>query len=134
MFAGLLATRLGREALPPCEILRLAGGEINFDGVNRGNGGDRPATWADEGAHLELCLSGDAVDGGNEAGEIEINPRGFNGGLIRLNLSLGRFHRGFGREVVLDGVVEILLAGGFLLCQWCVTVDVKLSPALHCFG
>ena len=49
-------------------------------------------------------------------------------------MGLGRFHRGYGRKVVLDGVVEILLAGGLLFCQWSVALDIEFRAALHRHG
>ena len=128
------AAGLRREAFPPCEILGLADREVNLDRLNRGNGGDRPAAGIDQRAYLQLGLSGDAIDGGNQPGKLEIDLCRFDRGLRGLDLRLGRFHRGHGRQVVLHGVVEILLAGGLFLCQGLVALDIKIRAALHCHG
>ena len=80
---------------------------------------------------LQLGLSGDAIDGRDEPRKLQIDLRGFHCGLRSLDLRFGRFHRGYGREVVLDGIVEILLAGGLLFCQGRVALDIKFSAALH---
>ena len=72
--------------------------------------------------------------GADEPRKIEIDLGGFNGSLSRLDLSFGRRHRRLGRQVVLNGVVQILLAGGLLFCQRGVAVDVKFGPALHRLG
>jgi hypothetical protein len=92
------------------------------------------AAGIDQGAYLQQGLSGDAVDGGNEPGKAEIDLGSLNRGCVGLNQRPGCFHSGFGGEVVLDGVVEILLAGGLLFCQWRVTVDVKFGSTLDGFG
>ena len=95
----------------------LADGEINFDGVDSGNGGHRPAARIDQSTHLKLSLPSNAVDGRNEPSEIEVDPGRFNSGLSRLNLSFGRGDGSFRRQIVLDGIVEILLAGSLLLAS-----------------
>src|SRR3954454_7105763 len=77
------------EAFCESEILRLSHGEINFDRVNRRNSGNGPAGWANERADLELCLSRDAIDRCDEPGELEVDPRGCDGGLRSLNLGFG---------------------------------------------
>ena len=69
-FARRFATDLRRKALPPCQILWLAGGEINFDRVHGGNRRYNPASWGDECPDLKLGLSRDAVDRSDEAGEL----------------------------------------------------------------
>jgi hypothetical protein len=83
---------------------------------------------------LKLSLAGDAVDRRNEAGEIEVDLGGFNGGLGCLDLSFGGGDCRLGRQIVLNGVVQILLAGGLLPREGCVAVDVKFGAALNCFG
>src|SRR5580692_11014772 len=85
-FARRLAADLRRKALPPCQILWLAGGEINFDRINGGNRCYNPASWGDECPDLKLGLSRDAVDRSDETRELYINFRGFNGGLVGFDL------------------------------------------------
>src|SRR6267378_2304617 len=122
------------EPFVPIEILTFADGKINLDRVDGGDGGHGPAAWIGQGAYLKLSLPGDAVDGCNEAGKIDVDLGRFNGSLGCLNLSQGRCHRSLRRQIVLDGVVQILLAGGLLFGQRNVAVDVKFGPALHCLG
>src|SRR5579872_5157021 len=128
-FARRFAAGLRREALPPCQILRLTGGEINFNRVDGGNRRYNPASWGDKCPDLKLGLSRDAVDRSDEARELQINPCGFNGSLVSLDLRLRRFHSSDCRKVVLYRIVEILLAGRLLLCQRGVACDIKLSSA-----
>ena len=54
---GRLAAGLRGKASPPFEIVRLVDGEVNLDGVNRRNGGDRTTAGRDQCAHLKLGLS-----------------------------------------------------------------------------
>jgi hypothetical protein len=82
---------------------------------------------------LKLRLSGDAVDGGDQSSELQIYFGRLDRGLGSLDLSLGCFHRGNCGEVVLNGVIEVLLAGGLLFCQRRITVYVKLRATLHCY-
>src|SRR5208282_1157522 len=131
---GRFPSGLCREPFSPCEILRLADREIDLDRINGGYGSHRPAAWIDQVAYLELSLSGDAVDGRDESREIQVNLGRLNGRLSRLDLSFGRCHRSLGRQVILNGVVQILLAGSLLFCQWGVAVDVKFGSALNRLG
>src|SRR5690242_17053351 len=48
-----------------------------------------------------------------------------------LDLGFGRGHCRLRRHVVLDSVVQVLLAGGLLFRQRSVAVDIKFGPALH---
>ena len=128
---------LGIRRVPPCvkiKVLPLADGEINLDGIDGGNGGHRPAARIDQSTHLKLRLSGNAVDWRNQPSEIEVDPGRFNGCLGRLNLSVCRGNVSFRRDVILDGVVEVLLAGSLLPRQRRVAVYVKFGLALHCLG
>ena len=93
-----------------------------------------PLPRIDQRADLKLRLPGDAVDGGYEAGELEVDPGGFDRGLGGLDLSLGGLHRGLGGQVVLHGVVQILLARGLFFGEGCVRLYVELSSALNRFG
>ena len=91
-----------------------------------------------------LSDSRDAVDGRGQAGESQIDARGFDVGLGGLyagggscDLRLGGFYLSscglklrLGRQVVLRGVVEILLGDGLLLGERGVAVDVELNAAL----
>jgi hypothetical protein len=63
-----------------------------------------------KGAHLQLGLPGDAVDGRNQASEVQIDFGSFNRCFVGLDLSFGGFHGGYGGEVILHRIVEILLA------------------------
>ena len=126
--------RLRREPFVPIEILGLADSEINLDGVDGRHRRHRPAARIDQGAHLELSLPRNAIDGGNEPRKIEVNPGRFDGSLSCPNLSVSGGHRCFCRQVVLDSVVKILLARGLLFGQRGVAVHVKLSPTLHGLG
>src|SRR5262249_11394150 len=111
---GLLPAASGREPPPPLQILRFTGGKKNLDRVNRGNGGNRTASRTHQSAYLQMSFSSNSVNGRDQARKAEIDPRVFYSGFIRLNLSFGRFYRGFGCEIVLDGIVQILLTGGLL--------------------
>ena len=66
--------------------------------------------------------------------KLEIDLGRFDGSLGGLDLSLGRLHGGLGRQIILNGVVEILLAGGLLFGQRGVPLYVKLGSALNRFG
>ena len=81
-----------------------------------------------------MGLPSDAVDGRNEARKVQIDLRSFNRSLVGLDLSLGGFYGCERGEIVLNRIVEILLAGRLLLCKRRVALDVKFSPTLHCFG
>src|SRR5436190_17102964 len=74
------------ESFSESEILGLSHREINFDRVNSRNRSHQPAPWADQSTYLELRLSRNAIDRGDEPGELKVDPRGFNGGLGSLNL------------------------------------------------
>src|SRR5437016_5622770 len=126
-----LARRVGRKPPIPIEILALADREINLDRVDGGHRSHRPAARIDQGAHLKLGLSSYAVDGRNEPREIEVDLSRFHGGFSGLDLSFGGGHRCLRRQVVLNGVVQILLASGLLFRQRGVAVDIKFGPALH---
>src|SRR5580704_13978686 len=84
-----LPAGLGGKALSPGQVLRLSHREVDLDGVDRGYGGDGAAAQIDESPHLEQGLSGDAVDGGDEAGKLQIDFRRFYGSLGGLDQSLG---------------------------------------------
>src|SRR5215467_9223726 len=90
------------EAFSESEILRLSHCEINFDRVNRRNRSHRPAPCVDQSTYLELRLARNAIDRGNEPGELKVDPGGFNGSLRSLDLSLGGFHARKGGEIVLN--------------------------------
>src|SRR5438477_5118599 len=122
------------EAFSESEILRLSHREINFDRVNSRNRGHRPAPWADQSSYLELRLARNAIDRCGEPGELEVDPRRFDGGLRSLNLGFGSFHACYGGEIVLNRVVEILLGSSLLFGQRSVPLDIKLGAALHGFG
>ena len=53
--------------------------------------------------------------------------RRFNSGSGSLDLSLAG-------EIALDGVIEILIGNGLLLCERRIAIDVELSLALICLG
>src|SRR5713101_6567719 len=129
-----LARGVGRKPPIPIEVLPLADGEINLDGVDSGHRGYRPAVRIDQGAHLKLGLSSNAINGRNEPGKIEVDLGRFHSSLSGLDLRFSCGHRCLRRHVVLNGVVQILLAGGLLLRQRNVAVHVKLGPALHCLS
>src|SRR5216684_7819601 len=81
--ASRLASSLRREPFVPIEVLALADGEIDPDGIDGGHGGHRPAARIDQGTHLKLSLPSDAVDGCNETRKIEVDLGGFDGSLSR---------------------------------------------------
>ncbi len=93
-----------------------------------------PLPGADQCADLQLGLPRDAVDRRNEASKVQIDLRSFHRGLIRLDLGLGGFYGGERGQVILNRVVEILLAGRLLLGQRLVALDVKFGPTLNRFG
>src|SRR6516162_6345939 len=122
-----------RESFSESEILRLSHREINFDWVDsryrsHGSGGR-----TDESTHLELRLACNAIDRCDEPGELEVDPRRFDGSLRSLNLGFGSFHACYGGEIVLNRVVEILLGSSLLSGQRSVPLDIKLSAALYGF-
>ena len=51
-----------------------------------------------------------------------------------MNLSLCSFDGGLGGEIILDGVIEVLLAGGLFLYQRCIAVDIELGSVLDGLG
>ena len=134
IFVGFDASFFCGEALAPGEILRLADGEIDLYGIDSGNGSDGTAGRIYEGADLQGGLPGDSVDGCDEAGKFQIDFGGFDGSFESLNLSLGGLHGGLGSEVILDGVVQVLLAGGLFSGERCVAVYVQLRADLNGFG
>ncbi len=69
-----------------------------------------PLLGLDQGTHLKLGLPGDAVDGRNEASEIEIDLGRFDGRFVGLDCASACLHGGLGGQVILNGIVEILLA------------------------
>jgi len=64
---GRQATGFGRKASTPSQVLRLANGEIDLDGIDSGDGGNRATAGLNERADLQECLAGDALDGCGEA-------------------------------------------------------------------
>ena len=125
---------LRREPFVPIEILALTDGEINLDRIDGGHGRHGTTAWIDQGTHLKLGLSGDAVDRRNQSRKIEIDLSGFDGSLVRFDLRFSCLHSGLGGQVILNGIVEILLARRLFSSQWSVTVHIKLSSALLRFG
>src|SRR5262249_12078227 len=97
-----LRTCFRGESFSESEILGLSHREINFDRVNSRNRSHRPAPWADQSTYLELRLARNTIDRGDEPAELKVDPRGFNGSLRSLDLSLGRFHACYGGEIVLN--------------------------------
>ena len=61
---------------------------------------------------MKLRLPGDAVDGRNQAGEIEIDLCRFHRRFVCFDLRFGGGHRGLGRQIILNRIIKILLAGG----------------------
>jgi len=79
-------------------------------------------------------LSGNATDRGGKPSKTEVEFCSFDGSLGRVDLSLGGRHGGFRRQVVLNGVVENLLARCLLLRQRSVAFHIELGAALNSFG
>src|SRR5215472_11096562 len=121
---GRQATGFGRKASTPSQVLRLANGEIDLDGIDSGDGGNRATAGLNERADLQECLAGDALDGCGEAREFEIDSGGFDGGFVRADLCFRGFYGGDGSEIVLDGVIEVLLAGSLLAGKRRIPVDI----------
>jgi hypothetical protein len=94
--------------------LRLANGEIDLDGTDGGEGGNRAAAGLNQRADLQESLSGDAIDGRGETREFQIDSSGFDGGFVSADLRLGGLYGSNGGKIILYGVIEILLAGGLL--------------------
>src|SRR5215472_618947 len=122
------------EAFSEGEILRLSHREIHFDRVDSRNRSHRSARRAHQSTHLELRLPCNAIDRCDEPGELEVDPRRFDRSLRSLNLGFGSFHACYGREIVLNRVVEILLRSSLLSGQRSVPLDIKLGAALYGLG
>ena len=63
---------------------------------------------------MKLRLTCDAVNGRDEPGEIEVDLCGLQSSLSRLDLSLGCCHGSLRGKIVLNGIIQILLAGCLL--------------------
>ncbi len=72
-----------------------------------------------------LARPGDAVNGGDDPGEIQIELGLVNGGL-------GGKHRRAGRLFRADGVVEVFLADGVLIGKWSDPGQVGLGRRPAC--
>ena len=116
------------------QVLGFAHGEISFDGIDSRHRRYRAAAEIDQCSDLQLSLAGDAVNGRNQAGKVEVDLGRFDSRFAGLDLRFRGGYRGLGGRVVLNGVVEILLTGGLFLSQGSVPVDVQLGSALHGLG
>ncbi len=80
-----------------------------------------------------MGLPDNAVDWRNEPGKIQVDLRGLHCRFRRLNRCFGVQHCSLGRDVRLDSIVKVLLAGGLLFGQRRVLVYVELSLELGGF-
>ncbi len=102
-------------------VLLLADGEIDLDGVHRGDGGEIPRVRrADQVADLGVGTPGDAIDRRGDLREAEAQF-----GLVEGRI--GRLYAGFGSEIGLDGIIEFLLTDGALLGERPVPFDIQFG-------
>ena len=71
---------VGTGALDECEVLGIADGEVDLDGVELRDGGE-DGLRADEVADLRRGLAGDSGDEGANLSEAEVDPGGVDSGL-----------------------------------------------------
>src|SRR5580692_257017 len=122
----------------PCDSYRtgalvdLPVGKINFDRVDGRDRCNDAATRRHQRADLQLRLASNTVNGRDESSEIEIDLCRFYRGFVGFDLCLGSFYGCDGGEIVLNRIIEVLLAGGLLFRQWLVALDIKLGAALYC--
>src|SRR5579862_6364781 len=141
--------RVGRFALlRQPEIFLLANRESDLNRVQGGNRGYGVRHRANQIADLDLGRTSDAVDGRVQLREAEVyvrrlkrrlrgfdcSRRGLNLRLCRFNLCGRHLHLGFGGNIVLNRVIEILLGDSSLLGERRVAVFIELSLALNGLG
>jgi len=131
-FVGLYAGFFRGETLAPSKILRFTNSKVDLYRINGRNRSDGAAGGTNQGTHLKESLAGDAINWSNEASKLQIDLCGFDRRFVGLNLGLGSLNGGQGREIVLDRIVEVLLAGGLFLGQRGITVYVELCATLNC--
>src|SRR5439155_4295196 len=89
--AALGSHGLGRRVAPmEIEILLFADDEVALDRIERRNGGDQTRSRTDQGAYLLLRNTRDAVDGGDQVRESQVQLRCFGRRLRGLNGCRGR--------------------------------------------
>jgi len=115
-------------SLSEVEVLSLTNGEVHLNRIQRGYRGDRAAGGTGKGAYLELRLASDAINRSDKAGETKIDFCGPHRRLIGLDLGFSRLHGGFGGEIVLNGIVQVLLAGGLFFGQRSVRTSSCVLP------
>ncbi len=101
------------------QVLLLADGEVNFDGIELRDRGQH-RTGSDEIAHLHLSLPGDAVDQRANFGEADVQIRS-------LYLGLCTGYRCLVRGLRLDVIVELALGNGVRLRQGSITLGVDFG-------
>ena len=107
------------------EVLAVADGEVDLDGVELRDGGE-DGLRADEIADLRGGLAGDSRDERADLGEAEVELGVGDRGLCGGDRGLGRGDGGFGLRGLLFLVVELALRDGVFRGERRVAVDVDL--------